>query len=114
MSPVDAKIGTTLTKIKNLFLILYVGFVPRVAVTAAEPDLQVLAKFVPHIDTALLLVAVGAGVGLFLTVCMLRIFTGERLRYLLLAFYGALLRCRFFLLRLRMPIFSVLHLARAE
>ena len=61
MSPVDAKIGTTLTKIKNLFLILYVGFVPGVAVTAAEPDLQMLAKFVPHIDTALLLVAVGAG-----------------------------------------------------
>ena len=88
MTPIGAKIGTALTKTKNLPLILCVSFVLGVAVTIAEPDLQVLAKTVPHIDTAVLLIAVGTGVGLFLAVCMLRIFTGAKLRYLLLAFYG--------------------------
>ena len=89
MTPIGAKIGTALTKTKNLLLILCVSFVLGVAVKVAEPDLQVLSKTVPHIDTAVLLVADGAGVGLLLAVCMLRIFTGAKLRYFLLAFYGA-------------------------
>lgn len=89
MTPIGAKIGTALTKTKNLPLILCVSFVLGVAVKVAEPDLQMLSKTVPHIETAELLVADGAGVGLFLAVCMLRIFTGAKLRYFLLAFYGA-------------------------
>ena len=86
MTPIGAKIGTALTKTKNLPLILCVSFVLGVAVKVAEPDLQMLSKTVPHIETAVLLVADGAGVGLFLAVCMLRIFTGAKLRYFLLAF----------------------------
>ena len=88
MTPIGAKIGTALTKTKNLPLILCVSFVLGVAVKVAEPDLQMLSKTVPHIETAELLVADGAGVGLLLAVYMLRIFTGAKLRYLLLAFYG--------------------------
>ena len=58
------------------------------AVTIAEPDLQVLAETVPHINNTVLLVTVGLGVGFFLAVCMLRIVTGVHLRWLLIAFYG--------------------------
>ena len=88
MTPIGNKIGTSLTRTRNLPLILGVSFLLGFAVTVAEPDLQVLAKTVPHIDTTVLLIAVGAGVGFFLSVCMLRILTGFRLRWLLLAFYG--------------------------
>lgn len=61
MTPIGAKIGTALTKTKNLPLILCVSFVLGVAVKVAEPDLQMLSKTVPHIETAELLVADGAG-----------------------------------------------------
>ena len=88
MTVIGNRIGSTLTKSKKLWLILLVSFLLGVAVTVSEPDLQVLAATVPHIDTTILILTVGVGVGFFLTVCMLRIFLGVRLRWLLLFFYG--------------------------
>lgn len=88
MTPIGNKIGTALTKTRNLPLILLVSFVLGFAVTVAEPDLQVLAETVPHIPNVVLLVTVGIGVGFFLSVCMLRILTGMKLRYLLLGCYA--------------------------
>ena len=88
MTPIGNKIGTALTKTQKMPLILAVSFVLGVAITVAEPDLQVLAKTVPHIDSFLLLITVGAGVGLFMAVCMLRIFTGAPLRLLLVGCYA--------------------------
>ena len=90
MTPIGNKIGTALTKTKKMPLILAVSFVLGVAITAAEPDLQVLAKTVPHIDSFLLLITVGAGVGLFMAVCMLRIITGASLRLLLVGCYAVI------------------------
>ena len=88
MTPIGSRIGTALTKTRRLPLILGVSFLLGFAITIAEPDLQVLAKTVPHINSALLLVTVGVGVGFFLAVCMLRILTGVKLRWLLLGFYA--------------------------
>ena len=88
MTPIGSRIGTALTKTRRLPLILGVSFLLGFAITIAEPDLQVLAKTVPHINSTLLLVTVGVGVGFFLAVCMLRILTGVKLRWLLLGFYG--------------------------
>ena len=90
MTPIGNKIGTTLTKTQNMPLILSVSFVLGIAITVAEPDLQVLAKTVPHINSFLLLVTVGVGVGLFMAVCMLRIFTGTSLRLLLVICYAVI------------------------
>ncbi len=87
MTPIGNKIGTALTGSKNLLLILLVSFALGFAVTVAEPDLQVLAQTVPHIHNGVLLVTVGVGVGFFLTVCMIRILAGIRLRWLLIGFY---------------------------
>lgn len=89
MTPIGNRIGTALTKTRKLPLILGVSFALGFAVTIAEPDLQVLAATVPHIDSAVLLVTVGLGVGFFLSVCMLRILTGIKLRWLLILFYAA-------------------------
>lgn len=89
MTPIGSKIGTSLTATKNLPLILIVSFALGFAVTIAEPDLQVLAQTVPHIPNKVLIVTVGAGVGFFLTLCMLRILTGAKLRWFLIACYTA-------------------------
>ena len=55
MTIIGSKIGTALTKIGKLPVILLVAFALGVAVTVAEPDLQVLADTVPnHVLEALL------------------------------------------------------------
>ena len=71
MTEIGNKIGTALTRTRNLPLIL-----------------GVLADTVPHIDSTVLLAVVGAGVGLFMSVCMLRIMYGVRLRWVLLGSYA--------------------------
>lgn len=90
MAPIGNRIGTAITKSRSLVLILVVSFILGIAITVAEPDLQVLAVTVPHIDTTVLIVTVGIGVGFFLAVCMLRIILGIKLRWLLIVFYGLL------------------------
>lgn len=88
MTVIGNRIGSALTKSKKLWLILLVSFILGLAVTISEPDLQVLAETVPHIDNMVLIVTVGVGVGFFLMVCMLRIFLGIKLRWLLIIFYA--------------------------
>lgn len=88
MTPIGSKIGTAMTKTKKLPFILAVSFALGFSVTVAEPDLFVLAETVPHINTVALLVTVGIGVGLFLALCMFRIITGIKLRWLLLVCYA--------------------------
>ena len=89
MTPIGSKIGTALTKTRKMPLILFVSFLLGFAITISEPDLQVLAETVPHINSTVLLVTVGAGVGLFMSVCMFRIITGASLRRILLVCYTA-------------------------
>ena len=88
MTPIGNHIGAKLTKSRNLLLILSVSFLLGVIITIAEPDLQVLAGNVPHIDADVLVLTVSAGVGFFLMLCMLRILLGIQLRWLLLFFYA--------------------------
>ena len=90
MTLIGNKIGTALTKTDKLPVIILVAFVLGVAVTVAEPDLQVLADTVPNIDKTVLLAAVGIGVGLFMVVCMLRILYGINLRWVLVGCYIAI------------------------
>lgn len=88
MTDVGMRVGTTLTGSRKLPLILFVSFLIGIAVTMAEPDLQVLAATVPHINAAVLILTVSVGVGFFLALCMLRILTGICLRALLIVLYG--------------------------
>ena len=83
MSQIGNLIGSRLTKSRNILLILSVSFVMGVVITMSEPDLQVLAAYVPGIDRMTLVLTVSVGVGLFLAVCMVRILTGFALRWLL-------------------------------
>ena len=87
MTPIGNHLGSRLTKSRRLGLILSVSFLLGIAITIAEPDLQVLANNVPHINTWVLMITVSVGVGFFLAVSMLRTLLGIDLRWLLIGFY---------------------------
>ncbi|MBR5329004.1 MAG: DUF1538 domain-containing protein [Firmicutes bacterium] len=87
MTLIGNHIGAKLTKSRNLLLILSVSFLLGVIITIAEPDLQVLARNVPHIDSWVLIITVAVGVGMFLMISMLRILFSIPFRWILLGFY---------------------------
>ena len=90
MTQIGTHIGAKLTRTKNLKLILVVSLLLGIAITVAEPDLQVLAANVPNIDTTVLIVTVAVGVGLFLLLSMVRILFAIPLKWLLIALYALL------------------------
>ncbi len=96
MTQIGTQIGSHLTKTKNLRLILIVSLLLGIAITVAEPDLQVLAANVPNINTLVLILTVAIGVGLFLMVSMLRILFRIPLRWLLMALYAVVFLLAFF------------------
>ena len=71
MTPMGGYIGTVLVKTKKLVLILAVTLLMGILITVAEPDLIVLSQQVSDvIDTNILIVCVGAGVGVFLVITL--------------------------------------------
>ncbi|MBQ7714057.1 MAG: DUF1538 domain-containing protein [Oscillospiraceae bacterium] len=91
MEPMGEQVGSRITKTRKLWIILPTGFLLGALITVSEPDLQVLAGQVQSIPNNALIFSVAGGVGLFLTLALLRILLGVRLRTLLLAFYAAVL-----------------------
>ena len=91
MTAIGEVMGSKLTRSKKLALILAVSFLLGVAITIAEPDLQVLARNVPDINTTVLIITVSVGVGVFMVVSMFRILFGLRLNLILLILYAAVL-----------------------
>ena len=88
MTPMGQYVGEGLTRSKKLGLLLTVAFFMGLLITVAEPDLSVLAGQVASImNGSLLIVTVGAGVGLFLLVAVLKIISRADLTSLLLYFY---------------------------
>jgi hypothetical protein len=88
MTPMGEHIGGGLTKLKSLVLLLSVCFAMGILITVAEPDLSVLAGQVSNIiNDKLLIITVGVGVGLFLTVAVLKIVFRKPLSSLLMFFY---------------------------
>ena len=89
MTPMGERIGSCLTKSKNLVAVVLLSFLLGFIITISEPDLQVLAQQVPAVPNMLLVVSVACGVGLFLVVTLLRMLFGIALPTLLVAFYVA-------------------------
>jgi hypothetical protein len=88
MIPMGEGIGIQLTKTARLILPLSISFVMGLIITIAEPDLQVLAAQTPQVHPLVLILTVATGVGLFLTLAVVRIFFKIGLSLLLLVFYG--------------------------
>ncbi len=88
MTPMGEQIGSGLSRTKNLTLLLTVGFGMGMLITVAEPDLSVLAAQVSDlIEPVLLIGIVGAGVGLFLLLAVLKMIFRKNLAAMLLFFY---------------------------
>lgn len=88
MTPMGEYVGAQMTRSKKIWLIILLSFVVGFMITMSEPDLQILATYVPSINPSILLVlSVSAGVGIFLVIAMLRILFRINLKWLLLGFY---------------------------
>jgi hypothetical protein len=83
-------VGTKMTKKKALFALLVVAFLLGLLATIAEPDLAVLAERTGGSngkDWSLIIIA-AIGVGIFLTIGILRVALGKSLKYWLAIGYG--------------------------
>ena len=88
MMPMGERVGAHLTKSKKLSILIPVCFLIGALITIAEPDLTVLARQVPTVPDAVLILTVAVGVGLFLVLALLRIIFRKSLQLLLFVFYG--------------------------
>jgi hypothetical protein len=90
MIPMGEAVGAQFMKTHKLWFVVFISFAIGFIVTAAEPDLQVLADQVTAIPDKVLIGTVAFGVGIFLVIAMLRILFNVSLGYLLIFFYLAL------------------------
>lgn len=95
MTPIGDGIGVQISKTRKVGLVLLIGFVMGVIVTASEPDLQVLAEQVPSVPNQLLILTVAVGVGFFLALAIVRIKFQIDLSKMLIFFYAVLVGASF-------------------
>lgn len=88
MTPMGERIGTCLTRSRNLPVIVAVAFLLGFIVTISEPDLQVLAGQVPAVPNMTLILSVACGVGAFLVIALLRMLFSMALPPLLVVCYA--------------------------
>ncbi|MBQ3560119.1 MAG: DUF1538 domain-containing protein [Agathobacter sp.] len=88
MTPIGERVGSIMTRSRNVCIMVAISFIMGLVITISEPDLQVLAQQVPSIPNMTLILAVAIGVGAFLVISILRMLFGIPLSYLLLFFYG--------------------------
>lgn len=96
MTPMGEKVGSGIMKSKKLWLIVLTAFLLGFIITVSEPDLQVLARQVPAVPDMTLILAVAAGVGVFLVIAVLRMLFRMALPPLLVLFYGIIFVLVFF------------------
>ena len=89
MTPMGERVGTAVTRSRSLALIVGSGFLLGFLITISEPDLQVLAGQVPAVPNMTLILAVAAGVGIFLVLALLRMLFAIPLPPMLVLFYIA-------------------------
>ena len=87
MTPMGERVGTAVTRSRSLPVIIAMGFLLGFLITISEPDLQVLAGQVPAVPSAVLILAVAAGVGIFLVLALLRMLFAIPLPPMLVFFY---------------------------
>lgn len=88
MNQIGERVGSIITKSKNIFVVVMITFLMGFVITISEPDLQVLAQQIPSIPNHTLIFAVAGGVAAFLVFAVLRMLLGIPLSYLLVGFYA--------------------------
>ncbi len=100
IQPMGERCGAELTKKRSLTLLLISAFIIGFVVTAAEPDIQVFGDQVKSIfsfvNKTTLTFVIAGGVGLFITLGLLRIVLNLSLKKTLLVSYAILFAASFF------------------
>lgn len=91
MELIGEGIGIQISKSKKPLLSVMICFILGVLITISEPDLTVLAEQVPSIPNMVLILSVAVGVGIFLSIAMVRAMKNISLSKLLLVFYGVVI-----------------------
>ncbi len=87
MMPMGQHVGSALLHSRKVPLLVVVLFIFGFIVTAAEPDLSVLAGQVTSVDSTVLIVSISAGVGLFLVLAAFRVLLRWKLSRILMICY---------------------------
>ncbi len=90
MERIGAHIGTNLTRSRKIPIIAIISLIVGVLITICEPDLHVLASYTGDQMLPFVL-AVAAGLGVFLVIAVMRIIFKIKFKYILLVGYGVIL-----------------------
>ncbi|MSU02725.1 DUF1538 domain-containing protein [Tissierella sp. DSM 105185] len=93
IQPIGTLMGSSLTKTKNIWIIIIFGFILGFFINVAEPDLLVLARQVSEVTSGVLsqasiVIVVSIGVGVLVAVGLSRIIFNIPLHKLLTVLYG--------------------------
>ena len=89
MSRIGGHIGANLTKSRKIPIIAMIALTVGVLITISEPDLHVLAGYTGK-DRFAFILAVAAGLGVFLAVAVMRIIFGLKFKYIIASGYGVI------------------------
>lgn len=91
IQPMGERCGAELTKKKNLTLLLIAAFLIGFIVTVAEPDIQVFALqvkiFFDFVNKNMFTFVIAAGVGIFITIGLVRIVLNLSIKWILFILY---------------------------
>lgn len=96
MIEIGKAISSSLVKTKKPILIAFIAFLVGIIITVAEPDLKVLADQMTAIDSLTLILCVGVGVGIFLSLAAIRIIFQIDLKIFIIIFYTIILSLMIF------------------
>lgn len=96
LEPIGHGVGDTITHLNSYAVIITVSLILGFFVSYAEPDLHILAKQVNSVtsgqfNNTLMVMAVSVGLGIMMTLGMLRILKNIRLKYVFAAAYALIL-----------------------
>lgn len=87
MMKIGQLVGSHITKSRKVPFIALICLLLGIIITAAEPDLRVLADTAPIADTSVLVLLVSLGVGIFLVISFFRVYFQLRLSAIFIIMY---------------------------
>lgn len=96
MMMIGEKLGNKLMKSKKIIFILLITLLIGFVITLAEPDLRVLADQITSIPSNTLITTVSLGVGIFLTLAVMKILFKFNIRTILIISYTLIFALLFF------------------
>lgn len=104
MIVIAERIGSFITRKRNLTLLIFITFLIGFMITIAEPSLWVLADQFIAVNTMIMILSVAIGVAVFLVIAILRIVFQVKLSIILLMFYSLIFIIAFFIPKEFVPI----------